>query len=260
MTTNAITAVPPSALLERVLLHGDLKDLTPADRVEYYLRTCQSVGVNALTRPFEYITLNGKLTLYAKRDCTDQLRSLRQVSVTIVSRERLEDVYVVTARATTPDGRHDESIGAVNIAGLRGDALANCLMKAETKSKRRVTLSICGLGWLDETEVDTVPGARPVDVDISTGEIVTSPSQTPRGNASMRSLPAEPPQPPPVDITRQELWHLWYERAEIASKEHVVFKDPASDISDDGLKKAIKELSKRIKEVREATELAKQLS
>ena len=30
-------------------------------------------------------------------------------------------------------------------------------MKAETKAKRRVTLSICGLGMLDETEVETVP-------------------------------------------------------------------------------------------------------
>jgi len=35
-------------------------------------------------------------------------------------------------------------------------------MKAETKAKRRVTLSIAGLGWLDETELDTIPHSRPV--------------------------------------------------------------------------------------------------
>jgi hypothetical protein len=35
--------------------------------------------------------------------------------------------------------------------------LANALMRAETKAKRRVTLSIAGLGWLDETEFDIVP-------------------------------------------------------------------------------------------------------
>jgi hypothetical protein len=35
------------------------------------------------------------------------------------------------------------------------------MMKAVTKAKRRVTLSICGLGMLDETEVDSVPGATP---------------------------------------------------------------------------------------------------
>jgi hypothetical protein len=30
-------------------------------------------------------------------------------------------------------------------------------MKAETKAKRRVTLSICGLGMLDESEVESLP-------------------------------------------------------------------------------------------------------
>jgi hypothetical protein len=59
-----------------------------------------------------------------------------------------------------PDSRQDESTGVVALAGLRGEALANARMKAETKAKRRVTLSLCGLGWLDETEVEDVPGAR----------------------------------------------------------------------------------------------------
>jgi hypothetical protein len=35
-------------------------------------------------------------------------------------------------------------------------------MKAETKAKRRVTLSICGLGFLDESELESVRGARVV--------------------------------------------------------------------------------------------------
>lgn len=66
----------------------------------------------------------------------------------------------MTAQATLPQGRCDESIGAVSIAGLQGEALANAVMKAETKSKRRVTLSICGLAFLDETEVDSIPNAQ----------------------------------------------------------------------------------------------------
>jgi len=48
-----------------------------------------------------------------------------------------------------------------------GEARANLMMKAETKAKRRVTLSICGLGMLDETEVESLPpaatGAPPED-------------------------------------------------------------------------------------------------
>ena len=33
----------------------------------------------------------------------------------------------------------------------------NAKLKAITKAKRRVTLSICGLGFLDETEIETIP-------------------------------------------------------------------------------------------------------
>jgi hypothetical protein len=145
------------ALIERVVIHGDLAQLKPAERAQYYGKVCESLGLNPLTRPFEYLKLNGKEILYARRDCTDQLRSIHKVSVTITARERIDEVYVVTSRATTPSGRTDESTGAVNIAGLKGDNLANALMKAETKSKRRVTLSICGLAMLDETELETIP-------------------------------------------------------------------------------------------------------
>lgn len=163
------------ALMEKVVAGGDLAALTPQQRNQFYAQVCESLGLNPLTQPFQYIELNRKLTLYARKDATDQLRALRHVSVQIVSREKVDEVYVVAARATqyagTPSERSDESIGVVTIAGLKGEALANALMKAETKAKRRVTLSICGLGWLDETEVDTVPSARRVVV-ADTGEIL----------------------------------------------------------------------------------------
>lgn len=150
-------------LVERVVLHGDLSKLTATERVAYYRAVCQSLGLNPLTRPFEYIQLQGRLTLYARRDATDQLRRLHRVSVQIISREMVNGVYVVVARAVLPDGRADEAIGAVAIDGLKGDALANAIMKAETKAKRRVTLSIVGLGWLDETEIAGI--GQPVEID-----------------------------------------------------------------------------------------------
>lgn len=147
---------------ETAVMDGNLEALNPVERVELVRKVCESVGLNPLTGPFQYIRLSGKLTLYAKRDATDQLRSVHKVSITIVSRENLDGVYVVTARATMPDGRTDESTGAVSISGLKGEALANAYLKAETKAKRRVTLSICGLGFLDETEVSSIPDAQPV--------------------------------------------------------------------------------------------------
>lgn len=172
MTTLA-PPTPITDVIDRVIIEGDLSKLSAQERIAYYRRVCDTIGVNPLTKPLDYITLNGRLTLYAKKDCTDQLRAQRHVSVNITSRERIEDIYVVTARATTADGRTDESIGAVNIANLKGDALANAIMKAETKAKRRVTLSIIGLGWLDETEIETIADAKPAPIDAETGEIKT---------------------------------------------------------------------------------------
>jgi hypothetical protein len=150
-----------SAIVERVLLDGDLRQLTPAQKLSYYQAVCESVGLNPLTQPFAYITLNGKEALYAKREATEQLRSIHRVSINPsgFTREVIEGVYVVTAPASLPDGRTDVSTGAVWIEGLKGEARANAMLKAETKAKRRVTLSICGLGMLDETEVETIPGA-----------------------------------------------------------------------------------------------------
>lgn len=154
------TSQQNNSVLEQVLVGGNLAQLTPEQRTNYLFKVCDSLKLNPYTKPFEYITLNGKLTLYAKKDATDQLRKVHNVSITITSRETIEGVCVVTAKATTPDGRTDESIGAVSLQGAKGDALANLYMKAETKAKRRVTLSICGLGMLDETEVETIPEAN----------------------------------------------------------------------------------------------------
>jgi len=181
-------AIQVSDKIESVLMQGDLSKLSANERVEYYRAVCQSVGLNPLTRPFDYITLNGKLTLYAKKDATDQLRANNQVSITKLEKETVNDIYLVTAYASGRNGRTDASTGAVNIAGLKGDALANALMKAETKAKRRVTLSICGLGLLDETEVETVSTAVPTIVNVETGEIVEDVPAVPLDNIPDMSL------------------------------------------------------------------------
>ena len=153
--------IPQTGIMEKVLIGGDLSVLDERERVDYYAAVCKSVGLNPLTQPFEYLNLQGKLTLYAKRSCTDQLRAIHSISVEITHRDKQDDLYVVTARGTNPAGRSDESVGAVPLGNLTGDALANAIMKAETKAKRRVTLSICGLSILDETEVADLGAERP---------------------------------------------------------------------------------------------------
>lgn len=181
--------------LEQVVIGGDLKSLTPPQRVEYYAKVCESVGLNPLTKPFDYITLNGKLTLYARKDAADQLRKIHGISITSLDTEIINDVYCVTAVAMSRDGRTDIDTGAVNIKGMSGDNLANAMMKARTKAKRRVTLSIAGLGWLDETELETIQSAQPVIVSQETGEVITA---TGNGKSNGNGKQAQAPQPEPA--------------------------------------------------------------
>lgn len=173
------------ALMERVILLNDLRPLSAQERVQYYRSVCQSLGLNWLTRPFSYLDLQGRVQLYANRDAADQLRRVNGVSVTKLERELMGDVYAVVAYATDITGRTDSSIGAVPVAGLKGEALANAYMKCETKAKRRVTLSICGLGIIDESEVGSIPGAR----------IIADPDAFERG---------EDPEPLPASVAQEE--------------------------------------------------------
>ena len=168
---TAIQTNDEAQLMESVLLGGDLSKLSPAQRVNYYNKVCSSMGLNPLTKPFDYINLNGKLTLYARKDATEQLRKIHNVCIDDVDIQETEKQFVVKVKGHDKDGRTDVEVGVVNKTDMRGD-IANVQMKAVTKAKRRLTLSLCGLGWLDETEVQTIPDAQPVIVDEG-GEIVT---------------------------------------------------------------------------------------
>lgn len=171
-------ATPPQlGAIEAALSTGDLSKLTSEQRTAHYVQTCERLGLNPYTSPFGYIFLKGqdgekKLTLYAKRDCADQLRKLHRISVTVTREEVQEGVLYVYVKAEMPDGREDTDVGAVPVAATKvvgGKVetvplppleLANARMKCYTKAKRRVTLSICGLGILDESELDGIPPYR----------------------------------------------------------------------------------------------------
>ena len=173
MNKDIVLKTDEFSLIEQVIMQGDLSKLDPEQRVMYYKKVCESAGLNPYTRPFDYIYLNGKLTLYAKKDCTEQLRKLNGISIHELEGKIVDDLYIVKAKAKDKMGRTDESTGAVVIGNLKGEAKANAIMKAETKAKRRVTLSISGMGWTDETEIESIPAAKTIEVDLRTGEIET---------------------------------------------------------------------------------------
>jgi len=144
------------------MVNNDLSKLDTQSRVMLVKGICDDLGLNWKTGPFQYINLKGRLTLYAKRDATDQLRRIYGVSATIISAGYVLDdnFYKVHVMVRDKTGRTDEASAYLFVKNLKAQELANELMKCETKAKRRATLSICGLGFLDELEVDDVKGMK----------------------------------------------------------------------------------------------------
>ena len=157
---NEITTTIDPEAIEQLMLEGDLSRLTPNQRLQYYRMKCEAIGIDHTQTPFQYMRLSGKLTLYATKNCAEQLRMKHDVSIQNLEKEQMGDIFVVTVTASLPDGRQDTDLGTVATNGASGERLANCYLKAITKAKRRVTLSLLGLGMLDETEVETIPNAE----------------------------------------------------------------------------------------------------
>ncbi len=165
--------------LERVIAVGDLSKLSPDERFTYYMNVCESLRLNPATQPFAYVSVQGGLKLYATKTATDQLRHLYGITIRFEEPVKMGDVLHVKAHAAMPSGRSDEDVGAVSLGG-RGEAVANAIMKCHTKAKRRVTLGICGLGgFSDESELETMPGATKVDMEVAQGEVPTADRQPP---------------------------------------------------------------------------------
>lgn len=151
-------------IVSALIINGDLSKLSNTQKIEYYNGFCNRLGLDPFTQPFKILSLNGKQVLYCDRSGAQQLNKLHNVSHEIKSRERTEDLYIVTCRASLPDGRFTDSLGVVHIKNISGDNLANAMMKGETKAKRRATLDLLGLGILDETEAGSIPMAQTVSI------------------------------------------------------------------------------------------------
>ena len=166
-------------ITESLILKGDLSALASDDKVTYYKGYCERLGLDPFTKPFDILRLNGRDVLYLTRAGAQQLNKLHGVSHAITSRELMAEagIFQVVARATLPDGRFTESMSAVSVANLKGEAYCNALMKAETKAKRRATLDLLGLGILSEEETITIEGAtKAPEIALEAEEVHTSAS------------------------------------------------------------------------------------
>ena len=178
------------------MFEQDVSKLSSKQLLQYVNRLCSDLGINPLAQPFQLLKLQGKTQLYATKNATDQLRHVFRISIVDLQEETTDDICRVTVKAEMPlpNGtvRFDMDTGIVNVKGLTGDALANAKMKAGTKAKRRVSLSMIGLSKvMDETELETVPGVQTMEFDPSTGEVSQSPpektQQTSKGHSVVKA-------------------------------------------------------------------------
>lgn len=194
MSNEIVKAAPPMSAIEKVVIGNDLSALKPDERFSYYKWRCESIGLDAAARPFQYITFQGKLTLYPDKGCAEQLRAVHGISSRPINSKKIDDVYMVEVEATARDGRTAVDVGAVSVAGLRGDDLAKAIKKATTQGHRRATFALVGLGA--------------VDVDDMGGVVVLDPKAVEETNL-LPALPPKEEQPKhtgPVDWQEPDKW------------------------------------------------------
>lgn len=170
--SSSLASVSPE-IAEALILHGDISRLSSAQKTEYAAALCQKLGLELLTKPFQVLKFQGKEHLYPLKGATDQLRKKHRIALS-VDRTWLENgLYFASVTGTAPDGRTDSDIGYAIAGGIgedgkeflfRGEALGNALLKAVTKAKRRVTLSMCGLSMLSQEEIADMPGAMTAEI------------------------------------------------------------------------------------------------
>lgn len=208
-------------LIESVVTKGDLSAMSPDEKASYYARMCDALGLTAATQPFALLKLNGKEIMYPTRGATDQLAAIHRLNREIVDGPRVIDVagtkmiYAV-CRATHPNGRVETAVATVPL----NDPL-NGLMKAETKAKRRATLSILGLGMMDESELDTIPAHAKVSVpqpDFSKSNTPPSSESAPKSEPA--SKPATAPVTNVADASRN-VEQVWIDRVTASTVEQL---------------------------------------
>lgn len=177
---SLVDQVDPTAI-EAWLGEGDLSKLTPAQRVSIYRYTCESLGLNPLLKPFEYLWTKPagehdkpKLVLYPTKGASEQVRRLHEISLHVESRtlDKETGLFTVHVKAWMRGGREVEEYGVVAVAGedkngkawsYTGQQLANRMMLAVTKAYRRATYALVGLGGLAQLPGEAVVEEQEAD-------------------------------------------------------------------------------------------------
>lgn len=197
MSTTMQVAAPDDAAMmaqaiDSFVTRGDWSALTPKARALAYVNVCTGLGLNPASMPLSFLRLNGKDVLYVGRGATDQLAARHKLNREIVDGPKIVDINgtkiaLAVCKATLPGGRFETATATLPIQDP-----PNLFMKLETKAKRRATLSVLGLGIMDESEVDNIPAKdRGEPLTVVDPELVRAQLAAPTATATATAMPTE---------------------------------------------------------------------
>ena len=197
---GGMIAVEPAVMREVVA--GNIAGLTAAQQTEYMLAVCNSLGLNPLVKPLEFIDFPArrgepaKTVLYPNATAVNMLidREALSVDYSDVHEDPERDImiqwcYITNGKrqgkdfAALPISREEwqnqngKNVRTGRKIPLDGEAWANQLMKLTTKARRRAVLAFCGLPSVfggsesDARDADDAIVGEARIVDTTTGEV-----------------------------------------------------------------------------------------
>lgn len=167
--STAIQKQPANTeLLKKILFKGDLSSLTPEQQISYYIQRCERIGLDPLSKPFDFLEITDKKTgekkivLYANKECAAQLTVERNISIEKLERIEESGVYTVIAHVRAANSRTGINLSVAKVKGLEGNNYENAVKRCVTQAIRRAILMTCGLGDTDESEISDISTARPL--------------------------------------------------------------------------------------------------
>ena len=121
------------------------------------------MGVNPLTRPFEFIMLQWKAYAFTPpgRAPTKTSEDQRRVARDRLARSIGRHSYSACPRQSSRTAAATEDWGSVSFPDtLKGEARAECRAQGHDQGKSGAPrFRSAGLGWLDETEIQDIPAS-----------------------------------------------------------------------------------------------------
>jgi hypothetical protein len=159
---------------------GDLSTLPEPEHDRVLVKMCAHYGLDPVLRPFCIIPAQGKKIWYATKTSTDMVASRDKLTRKFKERRIDKDLMICeiimeitdghrieegTAVVTIGEFVRDPKTGAIGEQMMRGEALANAMMRCETKAKRRATLAWFGMpDGTGGEDIDLAPQAKAAKV------------------------------------------------------------------------------------------------